>query len=104
MGAFAAMKTPDTYPDFAGKVVKVLLPGIGKSGEWWSFEEPEFETQGGRLFLVGKLTNPTPGGTFWAEKMTAAAAWDSVAFYTVEAVEDRMARKMEEAELSVQLE
>ena len=80
-------------PDFAGKVVRVLLSGPDEKWQWWSLEEPVVESQYGRLFLVGRLTRPEPDRPYWGDSLMACVAWDAIRMYTVEAKDDRPSRK-----------
>jgi hypothetical protein len=84
---------PEIEPNFSGKVVKVLLGVSDAKWNWWSVDEPTFELQHGRLFLVGKLTIPNPGESFWGSKHTACVPWNSIWVYLVEAIVDRQQRK-----------
>jgi hypothetical protein len=82
----------EVQPDFSGKTVKVLIDGPDKY-RWWTFDEPQIELQHGRLFLVGRLTDPDPRQPFWGSKMIAYVAWDEILAYCTEAVVDRQQRK-----------
>ena len=83
----------DVEPDFTGQVVKVLIEGPDKKWQWWSLDEPRFERQHDRLFLVGGLTDPDPSKSFWGRKVRAHLAWDSVRYYQTETIVDRQQRK-----------
>ena len=67
-----------TFPDFRGKVVSIVFKGdFGRS-----LQDPRFEVQAGRLFLVG--TTPRSGSSKdWVAGLKAAVAWDSVQDYVV---------------------
>lgn len=66
-------------PDFANKVVSVSIVG---DGEGRGLEHPRWETQGGRLFLIG--TVPRGGSTNdWCLRIPSAVAWDQVTDYLV---------------------
>jgi hypothetical protein len=69
----------NTLPDFTEKVVTVSFAGAGNSQ---AIEYPRWETQGGKLFLVG--TVPRGGSTYdWCHGLVAAVAWDQVSDYLV---------------------
>ena len=80
----------NVVPDFSGKVVKAYFLNQEASRYCVSLVSPTFENQSGRLFLVGKVTNPENG---WGEATVVYVAWDSVSFYSVEPIEDRHRRK-----------
>lgn len=84
---------PETVPDFTGKVVKIYTNVPDTDWRWWTLDEPRFELQHGRLFLVGKLTDPNPGGSYWGRHMVACIPWETVQFYLVETIPDRHQRK-----------
>jgi hypothetical protein len=69
----------NTIPNFKGKVLSVAL-----SGTSWTraIQDPRFELQCGRLFLVG--TSPKEASTKnWVAGSRYAVAWDSVMDYAV---------------------
>lgn len=68
-----------TVPDFTGKVLSIVLKGA----EWTrAIQDPHFELQCGRLFLVG--TSPREASTRdWIAGSRYAVAWDSVLDYAV---------------------
>jgi hypothetical protein len=66
-------------PDFTKKLVSVSMAGDEHS---YALDCPRFETQGGRLFLVG--TVPHGGSTSnWSEGAMCAIAWENVTDYLV---------------------
>jgi hypothetical protein len=66
-------------PDFTGKVVSV---SIAFEDDGRCLEHPRWETQGGRLFLVG--TVPRGASTNgWCDGIPGAVAWDQVTDYMV---------------------
>ena len=81
------MMSDDSLPDFVGKVVCLYLTHKPDAdGEVLC--DPHFETQGGRLFLLG---TPAPGTTVndWIEGKTTAVAWDTVdVYYLFDSLED----------------
>ncbi len=57
---------------------------------WQTVEDARFETQGGRLFLVGTIPpNDATGGT--GEGQTVATAWEHVQRYVVYESREAMA-------------
>ena len=84
---------PEVQPDFTGQVVKVCTNFPDSDWRWWTLDEPRFELQHGRVFLVGRLTDRTLDGTFWGLRTTACVPWETVQFYMVEAMPDRIQRK-----------
>jgi hypothetical protein len=84
---------PEAIPDFTGKVVKVYTSVPDADWRWWTLDEPTFERQHGRLFLVGRLTDRDPGGSFWGRHTVACLPWETVLFYLVEGMADRQQRK-----------
>ena len=73
------MSVPDGVPDFSGKCISCDMLN---EDTCLDLCEPRFESQGGRLFLVGVI----PAGctsSDWAEGCTAAIAWDRVTSYIV---------------------
>jgi hypothetical protein len=84
---------PEVQPDFTGMVVKVYANIPDADWRWWTLDEPRFELQHGRLFLVGRLTDSKLDGTFWGRNTTAYLPWEAVQFYLTEALPDRMQRK-----------
>ena len=64
-------------PDFKGKTVS-----FSTAESTLAIVEPTFETQGGRLFVVGTI--PAKASTNdWAEGRLSAVAWDAVTDYIV---------------------
>jgi hypothetical protein len=84
---------PKVQPDFTGKVVKVLLPVAGEKWQWWTLEEPTFELQYNRLFLVGRLMDSSTGAPLWGRTCLACFPWDVIQMYYVEAIADRQQRR-----------
>ena len=68
-----------TVPDFSMKVVTF---GIVGDDHGYAVENPRFEIQAGRLFLVGTVP---PGGSTrdWSEGALIGVAWDKVTDYLV---------------------
>jgi hypothetical protein len=84
---------PEVQPDFSGKVVRVCMAGPDAKWASWSLDEPKFEVQYGRLFLVGKLTDPNPGDSFYGRNWVACVPWELIQFYYVESMVNRQQRK-----------
>jgi hypothetical protein len=78
-----------TLPNFSKKVVSFSFAGADNSQ---CIAHPRWETQGGRLFLIG--TVPRGGSTHdWCEGVVSAVAWDQVSDYLVfDSVEDYRVR------------
>jgi hypothetical protein len=83
---------PETEPDFTGKVVKIMVDSAD-GWRWWSLNEPRFERQHGRLFLVGGLTDPDPSKPFWGRNVRLSVGWDRISLFYTEAIVDRQQRK-----------
>ena len=65
------------FPNFAGKTVS-----FSTADSTLAVEDPRFEMQGDRLFVVG--TVPKDGSTSdWAVGVTCAVAWSAVEDYMV---------------------
>jgi len=88
---------PDVRPDFSGKVVKVFTTISDPKWQWWSLTEPVLERQEGRLFLVGRLTDPDPSASFWGRNTIACIPRELIQFYLVETIPDRQQRKYGDA-------
>ena len=67
----------DSIPDFTNKIVT-----FSTTDSTLALSNPQFEIQGGRLFVLGTVPN---GSTInnWAEGRTCAVAWDAVTDYMV---------------------
>jgi len=77
MNTSRKMKTH--LPDFTRKVVSVSIAG---EDDGRCLEHPRWETQSGRLFLVG--TVPCGGSTNdWCGGIPSAVAWDQITDYLV---------------------
>ena len=79
------------FPDLRNKALAVYLRN--RSAEYANIiEYPEFEMQGGRVFLVGTVANCVPYGT-WNAGARTAIAWDEVEQYIVfDSVEEYLDR------------
>ena len=79
-----------TLPDFSGKVVSLSFAAADDTN---AIEHPHWETQGGRLFLVGTI--PQGGSTRdWCEVIVCAIAWDEVSDYLVFDSADEYRRRL----------
>jgi hypothetical protein len=78
-----------TVPDFTNKFLSVSIAGDEHT---YAIDCPRFETQGGRLFLVGSV--PRGGSTAdWSEGVVSAIAWDQVTdFLVFDSAEDYVKR------------
>jgi hypothetical protein len=81
-----------TLPDFTSKVVSV---GIATDNYGYAINSPRWETQGGRLFLVGSV--PHHGSVRdWAEGAVRGVAWDEVTdYYVFDSIDDFIKRQSE---------
>jgi len=69
----------DAIPDFSGKTISMMLIDESHSHD---LDDPHFEYQGGRLFIVGTIpADATDSG--WNGNQTGAVAWDRVRDYTL---------------------
>lgn len=76
------MKKPK-FPNFSDKVVALYLAG----GSSVAMHSPTFETQAGRLFLVGIV--PKGPSRHWAVGARSCVAWESVDnYYLIDSVEN----------------
>jgi hypothetical protein len=74
---------------FEGKVVSVVCENED-TGQL--IDSPKFESQGGRLFIVGTVPNESSRDN-WMEGLTTAIAWDAVQDYVVfESMDDFLKR------------
>ena len=77
----------EILPNFQGKVVAVYIKDNDNPA---ILENPTFENQGGRLFLVGRYTYEE---WFWVHNLPCGVAWDQVECYFVfDSVDDYLAR------------
>ena len=74
-----------TLPDFKNKVVSV---GLDTNEYGYAINSPRWETQGGRLFLVGTVPRAASSRDC-AEGAVRAVAWDHVTdYYVFDSVKD----------------
>ena len=78
--------------NFAGKIVTVFLnsgPVVFAEQPGWTLENPRFEDQMGRIFLVGNSIAEYRGGPPWHLNASINISWESVVYYLVfESIED----------------
>lgn len=69
----------DAIPDFSGKTISMMLVDESHSHD---LDDPHFEYQGGRLFIIGTVPIvATDSG--WNGNQTGAVAWECVRDYTL---------------------
>ena len=68
----------EKLPNFRGKIVALYFGPTGDS--YGLLEKSKFETQAGRMFLVGTIPQYSRG---WGQGLPMAVAWDSVFRYLV---------------------
>jgi len=74
--------TEEELPDLSGKLILVYVLNSGRGTEdGLLLEYAEFQRQGGRLFLKGRL--PNVYGLNWIAGCHGAIAWDSVTQYII---------------------
>jgi hypothetical protein len=81
-----------SLPNFSGKLVFIYHVGSREPETSTTLVNPQFELQGGRLFLCGE---PAPGDTpnDWIVGCRLCLAWDTVESYVVfESLSDYKAR------------
>lgn len=64
-------------PDFSGKCLSIILIDDEVN---YDLNNPYFELQGGRLFIVGTVP-PGASSSDWAVNSQSAVAWDQVTNY-----------------------
>src|SRR5687767_4972081 len=74
------MSDDNNLPDFNGKVVTFYCVNEPPEGAV-ALISPTFDTQGGRLFVLGKIAPDQPG--HWDDGLQSAVAWDQVNNYVV---------------------
>ncbi len=78
-------------PDFAGKVVLLYLT-YTSDDRGIVLEDPVFQAQGDRLFLVGRIAEGTSPND-WVAGSMSGVAWESVDQYLVfDSLEDYLGR------------
>ena len=77
VGPLRKMNMKNKIPDFSGKIVS-----LSTADSILTTQNPHFEQQGGRLFVVGIVPK---GGSRnnWAQGTLSAVAWDAVTDYLV---------------------
>lgn len=71
--------TKEALPDWSGKCVSMMLIDESHSHD---LNNPHFEYQGGRLFIIGTIPeNATDSG--WSSNQIGGVAWDRVRDYVL---------------------
>jgi hypothetical protein len=70
----------DDFPDLTGKHVTFYV--TGKAGRSYQLQDIQFETQGGRLFVGGRVSE-NYDETVWARGFPVFIAWDVIEQYIV---------------------
>lgn len=84
----------DLLPDFSGKTISIMLINETHSHD---LDNPHFEYQGGRLFIVGTIPEvATVSG--WNAHHVGAVAWDQVRDYTLFPNLDEYAKAVKKSE------
>ncbi len=69
----------DSFPEFTGKCISILLIDESHSHD---LNDPHFEYQGGRLFIIGTIPKiSTESG--WSANQIGGVAWDRVRDYVL---------------------
>jgi hypothetical protein len=68
-----------SYPNFSGKLVSLSIAGDSYT---YAMEQARFESQAGRVFLVGIVPRGGSNGN-WSQGAGCAVAWDAVTDYLV---------------------
>ena len=69
----------DALPDFSGKCISMMLIDESHSHD---LNNPHFEYQGGRLFIIGTIPEiATTSG--WSGNQIGGVAWDRVRDYVI---------------------
>jgi hypothetical protein len=84
----------EVEPDFTGMIVRVFCAELDEHWKWLTLDEPSFERQHGRIFLVGKLSEPIPfQRDWWGRNVRVCLPWDEIKYYHTERIPDRYQRK-----------
>lgn len=79
------------FPDFLNKLVSLYLTNATEE-RGVVLDNPTFELQGGRLFLIGNIAEGTTEND-WAAGIPSAVAWDRVEQYLIfDSLEDYLFR------------
>lgn len=71
--------TKDALPNWSGKCVSIMLIDESHSHD---LNDPHFEYQGGRLFIIGTVPDvATTSG--WSANQVGGVAWDQVRDYVL---------------------
>lgn len=69
----------DSLPDFSGKCISMMLIDDSHSHD---LDNPHFEYQGGRLFIIGTIPEAATD-TGWSANQIGGVAWDRVRDYVL---------------------
>jgi hypothetical protein len=82
-------------PDFSGKILSIYLVNAApEERACVLLEQAQFERQGDRLFLVGRVPDMKQNG--WARGLRAAIAWDSIGYYLLFDSHEEVVRRTDE--------
>ena len=73
------MQPSENVPEFEGKLLLIYFRSPGDQ-QYALIEQAQFETQGGRLFVVGRLPQFRGG---WGQGLRTAIAWDTIQQYFI---------------------
>ena len=86
----------ETLPDFSGKTISMMLVDESHSHD---LNDPHFEYQGGRLFIIGVIPMiATDSG--WSGNQIGGVAWDRVRDYVLFPNLETYEKAVEKSELS----
>jgi hypothetical protein len=74
------------YLDFAGKVITVFINSgalVFSEQPGWTLDNPRFEEQLGRIFLVGKSVGQQHANPPWHHGAVVNIPWEAVSYYLV---------------------
>lgn len=99
----------ELLPNFSGQTVVFYITGSAGTPSWIAegvvLDEPSFQNQGGRLFVVGLTPPPVEGEEMdWSDARQACLAWESVLYYFAMRSEEYYAygKSVEETSKSVE--
>ena len=73
------MENDNLLPDFSGKCISISVVNESHNHD---LNDPHFEYQGGRLFIVG-LIPETSTDSGWSDNQVGAVAWEQVLNYVL---------------------
>ena len=90
----------DQLPDFSGKIVALYLRDAPRGiQDGVVVEFADFQTFGGRLFLVGRAPDFT--GSTWVSHLQNGLAWDAVVSYLIFDSREEYIRRMRHGKRSL---